>query len=206
MEVFLNLSRIVHHRELALDLVKAMKLMFIQGLINPRGGNGSVKINDRTVLLTPSGVSKYRLKTSDLIRYDLVSREFDKNIFGYKPSIEWRVHIAIYEAETRAVSVLHAHPLHVNLLVEIGEFNWWKIPIAKYELGDAVVCIAKPYEPGSIELSNEIGKLVENGCSVIIIPQHGVFTWGNDVWSAFDKISALEYLAKYRFLQKIYIK
>lgn len=191
---------------IAFDLVEAMKLMFIQGLINPKGGNGSIRIDDRTVLLTPSGVSKHKLRVEDLVRYDLIDKIFLPGKPGFKPSIEWRTHIAIYEVEANAVSVLHAHPLHVNVLIERGDKDWWRNPIAKYELGDTEICIAKSFEAGSKELSDEVKRLVMNKCSIVIIPQHGVFAWGSDVWSAFDKICALEYLAKYRFLHRFYDK
>lgn len=189
---------------LASDLVEVMKLMFIHGLINPKGGNGSVRVDRRTVLITPSGVSKYRLRTDDLVTYDLFDKRFIYRNNTLKPSVEAWVHISIYEAREDAFSVLHAHPLHVNLLLEKGETDWWRLPIAEYELGDTVVCIAKPFKAGSRELADEVKHLVVEGCGAVIVPHHGVFVWNRDVWSAFDKISALEYLARYRFLTFLY--
>lgn len=190
--------------DVAHDLVEVMKLMFIHGLINPRGGNGSVKVDHRTVLITPSGVSKYRLRVEDLVTYDLFDKRFICKRSSLKPSVEAWVHINVYETVEKASCVLHAHPLHVNVLMEKDEADWWKMPIAEYELGDSVVCVAEPFKAGSIELANEVKRLVSGGCNVVIVPQHGVFVWDIDVWGAFDKISALEYLARYRLLTVLY--
>lgn len=190
--------------DLASELVEAMKLMFMLGLINPRGGNGSVKVDQRTILITPSGVSKHRLKTSDLVAYDLFDKRLIVKNTMLKPSVEAQVHIGIYEAREDASSVLHAHPIHVNLLLEIGETGWWSMPIAEYELGDTKVCVAKPFKAGSKELADEVKCLAIDGCGAVIVPRHGVFVWDKDIWGAFDKISALEYLAKYRFLALLY--
>lgn len=180
----------------ALDLIKAMEIMFRKGVINPRGGNGSVKVDEDRILITPSGLPKYRLTPRDLVLYDMKSGIY---VGVWKPSIEVKVHETIYRS-TDAKAVLHAHPVYTNILVELGYRDWWSSPLVESEFKQNEVCLTGSYKPGSLELTHGLKSCLEAGASVIIVTQHGVFTWGSDVWLALDKILALEYLAKKHYL------
>ncbi len=181
-------------------LVEAMKIMFQQGLINPRGGNGSVRISDYEILITPSGLPKYMLTPNDLVRYNIV----DKTYTGtYKPSIEVHAHAKIYSIREEARAVLHAHPPLTIALIDHGIRGWWETELVEAEFSVEQVYVAKPAPPGTPELATSIGKCVEKGAKIVIIPRHGVFAWGSTVWEALDAIVALEYIAKYYVMDKL---
>lgn len=183
----------------ALDLIKAMKIMYRRGVINPRGGNGSVKVYEDAFLVTPSGLPKYRLTAKDLVLYNMKTGVYEGL---WKPSVEVKVHETIYRS-TEAKAVLHAHPIYTNILVELGYSGWWVSPTVESEFKANDVCLTQSHKPGSTELMKDMKSCLEERKSVIIVPQHGVFTWGSDVWSALDKIIALEYLAKKRYLTRL---
>lgn len=182
------------------DLVKAMKLMVYLGLNTVLSGNGSIRLNQYEFLITPSSLPKHLLKTSDLVKYDLIKNTY---IGLHKPSIEVNIHKCIYEARSDAKAVLHAHPLYTVILIDKGFVNWWICELVEstYSLGKVVV--VEHAEPGSIELARNICKYVEREYNTLIIPYHGVFSWSISVWRALESIIALETMAKYFVHEKI---
>ncbi|MET1159938.1 MAG: class II aldolase/adducin family protein [Thermoprotei archaeon] len=181
-------------------LVEAMKILFQQGLINPRGGNGSVRISDNEILITPSGLPKYMLTPSDLVRYNIIDGTY---IGPYRPSIETMVHARIYKIRNDAQAVLHAHPPLTVALVDSGFVGWWETQLVETEFSVGQVYVAKPAPPGTPELASNVGECVEKGAKIVIVPKHGVFAWDTTVWGALDAIIALEYTAKYFIVTKI---
>jgi len=181
-------------------LVEAMKILFQQGLINPRGGNGSVRISDYEILITPSGLPKYMLTPSDLVRYNILENTYSG---PYRPSIEVHTHAKIYRLREEAKAVLHAHPPLTIALVDHGYRDWWKTELVEAEFSVEDVYISKPAPPGTPQLADSVGECVEKGAKIVIVPQHGVFAWGSTVWAALDAIMALEYTAKYFIIRKI---
>jgi len=181
-------------------LIEAMKTLFEHGLINPRGGNGSVRIDDYEILITPSGLPKYKLSPSDLVKYNILDNTY---IGVYKPSIEVHTHAKIYSISEEAQAVLHAHPPLTIALTDHGFRDWWKTELVEAEFSVEEVYIAKPAPPGTVELANNIADCMNKGARIIIVPKHGVFAWGFSVWEALDAIMALEYIAKYFIVSRI---
>jgi len=181
-----------------------MKILFQHGLINPRGGNGSIRISEHEILTTPSGLPKYMLTPSDLVRYNIIDNTYTG---PHKPSIEVQTHAKIYKVKPNARAVLHAHPPLTIALVDQGFIDWWKTDLVETEFSVGDVYLAKPAPPGTPELANNVGSCVEKGAKIVIVPRHGVFAWDNTVWGALDAIMALEYTARYfiitRMLRKL---
>ncbi len=180
------------------ELVEAMKILVYRGLTNPRGGNGSFRYGD-SVWITPSGLPKHSLKTLDLVAYDLSRRVF---IGEHKPSIEYRVHLKIYEKLSMAKAVLHAHPpLSIALIDTIGT-NWLEDTLVETEYSIGRVEVVEPYPPGSKELANNVYEKVSSDIHLVVVPKHGVFAWGKSVSEALDTIIAFEDVAKYYIVKK----
>ena len=177
----------------AMDLIEAMKTLFYHGLNTVLSGNGSIRVNRESFLITPSGLPKHRLTLNDLVLCNVYSEVCSGR---YKPSIEIHVHRAIYRARDDAYVVLHAHPPLTTLLVSKGLVNWWISENVESTYSVGKVCIGKQAEPGSKDLAESVANVLINDCRVVIIPNHGVFTWHSSVWNALESIIALEHLAK----------
>ncbi|RLG84731.1 MAG: class II aldolase/adducin family protein [Thermoprotei archaeon] len=180
-------------------LIYAMKFLVEKRLTNPRGGNGSIR-KGSLVWLTPSGIPKHMLKVNDLIIYDL-----DRNLYMglRKPSIEINAHIMIYKKIDHAKAVLHAHPPISTALVDAAGIDWLNEVFAeiKYSVGKVSIC--KPASPGTIDLANNILEEVLRGSRLVVIPRHGVISWGEDIGIALDAIVAFEDAAKYYLVKRI---
>lgn len=180
-------------------LINSMRFLVENRLTNPRGGNGSIR-KDSLVWLTPSGIPKHMLEISDLVIYDL-----DRDIYMglRKPSIEINAHIMIYKKIDHAKAVLHAHPPISTALVDAIGINWLNEVFAEIEYSIGRVSICKPAPPGTIDLANNILKEVLNGSRLVVIPRHGVISWGENMGVALDAIVAFEDAAKYYIIKRI---
>lgn len=177
-------------------LIEAMRQLFFLGLINPRGGNGSVKVGNKHMAVTPSGLGKQWLTVEDLVICDIHTGEVVKG--GYKPTVELGVHLGIYRALAEAKAVLHAHPPIALAFFDAGLIEWWNQPLVEVSYSIGKVSIVEEKPPGSPELADAVVEAVKrDGSRIIAVPHHGVFAWGKSVEEAMDAIVALETVAKY---------
>ena len=189
-------------------LVLAMRELFQLGLINPRGGNGSVLLDERRMAITPSGVAKQWLKVEDLVTYDMETGEFRGR---FKPSIEVNAHVLTYKKVKEAKAVLHAHPPLVLALTDRftkskSRRRWWETGLVEVEYSVGRAEIAEPFQPGSVELAEEVSSKLASGARIVIVPKHGVFAWGRTVEEAMDAVVALELVAKYVLARLVSVK
>ena len=182
----------------AKQLVDAMRILHSRGLINVRGGNGSIKITENEILMTPSGLPKHLLKLEDLVIVRL-----DGSWYGrYKPTIEYRMHLEIYRRVREAKAVLHAHNPYTILAVELGvELNPKEFVETRYAVGECTR-IVEEIEPGTEELARRVGEEAEK-CRIVILRKHGVVAYGETIYHALDAIEALEDYAKITILKWI---
>lgn len=184
--------------EKARQLVNAMRILHERGLINIRGGNGSIRIDEERILMTPSGLPKHLLKQEDLVIVRL-----DGSWTGrYKPTIEYRMHLEIYRRVKSAKAVLHAHNPYTIMAVELGiTLDPRELVETRYAVGECI-SIVEEHEPGTLELARRVGEEAEK-CKTIILRKHGVVAYGETVYHALDAIEALEDYAKTKILAKI---
>lgn len=184
--------------EKARQLVNAMRILHERGLINIRGGNGSIRIDEERILMTPSGLPKHLLKQEDLVIVRL-----DGSWTGrYKPTIEYRMHLEIYRRVKSAKAVLHAHNPYTIMAVELGiTLDPRELVETRYAVGECI-SIVEEHEPGTLELARRVGEEAEK-CKTIILRKHGVVAYGETVYHALDAIEALEDYAETKILAKI---
>ena len=178
-----------------------MRILHSRGLINVRGGNGSVKISSREFLMTPSGLPKHILKPDDLVVVRL-----DGTWTGrYKPTIEYRLHLEIYRRVSSAQAILHSHNPYTILALKIGlELDPSELVETKYAIGKCIG-VVEELEPGSLELAKRVGEEAEK-CRVIVLENHGVVAYGETVYHALDAIEALEDYAKIKISEHLVVK
>ena len=76
-------------------LVNCVKELYNMGFTSPVSGNHSIRIQDKWMWITPSSIPRYTLKEKDLVKVHLESSKTGSS--GSKPSIEWRMHVSIYD-------------------------------------------------------------------------------------------------------------
>jgi L-fuculose-phosphate aldolase len=165
-----------------------------KGFLSGASGNLSIRLNDRRILITPSGISKGRLKPTDLIQYDL-KKDMPVGRPGIKPSSEIRMHTFIYRNRSDVGAVLHAHPVYAVALSIAGiSLEKAVLPEAIFALGDVATC---PYAtPTTEDVVTAIEPAIQAGNQAMILARHGSITLGKTLEEAYLRLETLEHVAQ----------
>ena len=79
------------------------------GWVAANDGNVSARLEDGTILCTPTGMSKSFITPEKLLRIDSQGNVLE-GMEGLRPSSEMKMHLRCYEKRPDVGSVLHAHP------------------------------------------------------------------------------------------------
>ncbi len=179
------------------EVTNVCKLMHGRGLISAYDGNISLRLGPGRFLMTPSGVNKAFMQASDLVVIDAQGRTMRG---GARPSSEYRMHLAIYEAREDVGCVIHAHPPHCIACTLTGiPMDSLVLPETAFLLG-AVATI--PYEtPGTDAFAGALLPHLPNR-SALLLERHGSVTLGDDLWEAYNRLEALEHVARVLFISR----
>lgn len=154
-------------------------------------GNISVRLDPRRILTSPTNISKGMMTPGDMVITDLRGNKLN----GYRaPSSELAMHLLIYRLRPDINAVCHAHPPTATGYAAAG------LPLNRPILAELVVslgCIpvARYGTPGTPELTDAIEPLIP-GHDAILMANHGVVTYGQDLLTAFFRMETTEHFAR----------
>ncbi len=176
------------HRD---EIVRFGKLLHQTGLVAATDGNLSVRLADGSILCTPTLMSKGLMEPEDLV---VVDHRGGKLRGWREVSSELAMHMLIYRMRPDVRAVVHAHPptatgfaaaglaldrpLVSEIVVSLGS-----VPLASYE------------PPGTPELAAALAPLV-NDHDAILMANHGVVTYGENLLTAYMNMETVEHYAK----------
>ncbi len=164
-------------------------LMEQRGLLVGTGGNVSVRIGDEDLLaITPSQRDYRTLSVDDICVVGFDGAPVEGTL---PPSVETRMHIAVYQARPDVNAILHTHQVHASVFALLGE----PIPALTDEqvanLGNTVAIV--PYGlSGSAGLMANIQEAVGNKCNAFLLQNHGALLLGLDLPRALRNADLLE--------------
>jgi methylthioribulose-1-phosphate dehydratase len=176
---------------------------YSRGWVPATSGNFSVR--DRAagrMLISPSGLDKGLMSTSDLLTTDMEGRVVDST---KKPSAETALHVVIYRARPDAGAILHVHSIWNTLLS--GRFSEaGHLPLKGYELLKGLSGVStheheerlpilrnsQDYQELAAELADALRAFAD--AHGVLLSRHGLYTWGKSVAEARRHLEALEFL------------
>jgi L-fuculose-phosphate aldolase len=173
------------------EIVHYGKLLHQMGLVAATDGNLSVRLDDGNFLCTPTLMSKGMMAPGDMVVVDA----FGQRVSGNRHvSSEIAMHLFIYRNRPDINAVVHAHPptatgfaaagmpldaaLCSEIVIALGT-----VPLAHYET------------PGTPELAEALAPLV-NDHDAILMANHGVVTYGDNLLAAYMNMETVEHYAK----------
>jgi L-fuculose-phosphate aldolase len=176
------------HRE---EIVRFGRMLHTRGYVAATDGNLSVRLNPETVLSTPTGMSKGMMDPDDLVVVDMKGR---KVIGRREVSSEIGMHLLIYNLRPDAHGIVHAHPPTATGYAAAG------LPLNQALISEIVLalgCIplARYATPGTTELVEALAPLVPQ-YDAILMANHGVVTYGEDLNRAYMKMETVEHFAR----------
>ena len=174
-------------------LVECCHMLYDRNLTVSAGGNMSVRINNREILITPSGVNKGLVREDDLVKMDM-----DGNVLsGGKPSIEHKFHLGIYRENPETNAVVHCHPLYCLAILTRGEdLKSTLTPEGVLLLDQVPTC--RYATPGSDELVEAVMEYAH--APAMLMARHGAITQGRTLEEAYNRMEELEFQAHLQIL------
>lgn len=181
-------------------IVYIAQLMFERRLTDMAGGNISMRMGD-TVYLSPryaGSKQHWHISTDDIISGPIGTRE----LFSHpRFSREGKAHLGIYRtfAESEVSGCIHAHPFHI-LPFCVAEKPMEAVLESTQKFGTVEVVKGAPAH--SQELADQIIAAMEQKrgaiakqAGAVILPRHGVFIAGKDLFNAVDALERLDWQA-----------
>ncbi|MEM3974247.1 MAG: class II aldolase/adducin family protein [Ignisphaera sp.] len=188
------------------QICEALRMMYLKGLITPLIGNISVRVDEKTIVMTPSAFVptirlKYELKPEDLVEVDIEGNV----ISGGRPTTELPMHLAIYRSCSKCKAVVHIHGVYSPLISEKDMGNLFLDTELKYILKPRI-CLVKELIPRTTDLADAVAKKVAEGCEIIYLEGHGVVTVSDSLGMALELAELAEVIATRTVFHKIMLK
>ncbi len=158
-------------------------------------GNLSVRLDEERLLATPTGMSKYILRSADLVVVDVAGRQRGGT---RRVTSEIGMHLAIYREREDVEAVVHAHPPIATAFACAGRaLDEMFCQEAVMTLG--TVPLARYATTGTEEVAESLTPFIR-GHEAILMANHGAVTYGSSVFDAFQKMETLEHVAQIRLV------
>jgi len=173
------------------ELVRFGSMLHENGFVAATDGNLSVRLDQSRVMITPTGFSKGMMQPEDMVMVDFTGRKVDGN---HNASSEAEMHLAIYQERRDVHAVVHAHPCTATAFACSG------IALEEPICAEVVMTLGRvplaPYATtGTPELTNSIRPFIRDH-QAILLANHGVVTYAEDLLSAYLRMEAVEHFAK----------
>lgn len=169
-----------------------------QGLVAAAEGNLSARLSDGTLLCTPSGVCKGRLRRKELVRTTAGGEPTDPL---YVPSSELGLHVALYQAAPSIGAVVHAHPPFATTFAVLGETLPCGV-LAEGELFLGDVPLIPYLTPGTPAVGAAVAAHARSAVAALL-SNHGAVTWGATLEEAYLLMETLESVSRVVYLARL---
>ena len=169
-------------------VVNCGRQMLAENLVQGTWGNISLRLDGKTMLVTPSGRDYEKLSAAEVVAVDMDTLEYTGDI---KPTSERAFHAALLKLDSKARCVIHSHPNYSSAFAAALK----AMPVLDEEdralLGESVPCTA-PALPGSKKLCEQlVAAMGSDGCACIM-GNHGIVVRGESIEDALNKCRAME--------------
>lgn len=176
----------------------------VGGWLHERGfavatdGNISLRLGPDRVLASPTCMSKAMMTPDDLVVTDLQGNQLSGT---RRPSSELGMHLLIYRLRPDVNAVCHAHPPIATGHAAAGIALDRPI-LCELVMGLGRIPLAHFGTPGTPELAEALAPLVPDH-DAILMANHGVVTYGEDLLTAFLRMETAEHCAHVSLVTEI---
>jgi len=178
-------------RQYRQEIVQVGRMIHERGYVAATDGNLSVRLRENRILVTPTAMSKGLMKPSDLVVVDAEGRKLQGK---RHVSSEIAMHLLVYLLRSDIHAVVHAHPPTATGYAAAGQ------PLNPALLSEVVIALediplAEYGTPGTSELCDTLAPLIPR-YQAILMSNHGVVTYGEDLLTAYMHMETVEHFAK----------
>lgn len=172
--------------------------MFERGLTFGASGNLSARLDEHTILMTPTNACLGTLNPECIAKLD----QFGRHISGGSPTKETPMHLAMYRVRPQAGAIVHLHSTYataLSCLLDVDRDNAIPLLTPYVAMRVGKVPVLKYTHPGS----QETGSLIEEAAAkhaAVLLENHGSVVSATNLQSAVFAAEELEETAKLAFL------
>jgi len=165
--------------ESGLRLVKA-------GLTSGTWGNLSLRLDEQTMLVTPSGVAYVDIKPEDLTRVQIDTEQWE----GPKPSSEFKLHTAVYRERKDIYAIIHNHSPNASVVAAARR----EVPPVLDDLAQLIGPTVRVADYGLPSTKAIVKKTIKalKGRNGALMANHGAICLGRDMEEAFTCCEVLD--------------
>jgi L-fuculose-phosphate aldolase len=164
------------------------KRLLLEGLVARTWGNVSMRINERQMVITPSGRKYEELSPEDMV----VVNYLDYSYIGpRKPSSELKLHCEIYKRRKNVDAVIHTHQMYASIVAAAQRNVEVMDPQHREILGCSTVLSAPYALPNTRKITMATADALGQNYAAIMA-NHGVVCCGTDLEDVFLKCRTLE--------------
>lgn len=178
------------------QIVEVGKLLYDRSHVVAFDGNVSIRLDENTVLATPTMTSKGRMTEDCLALTDLDGKPLNDK----RASSELAMHLLIYKMRPDIYAVCHAHSPHATAFSAAGLAIDQPI-LSEVILTLGCVPLTSYGTPSTDELTEAMKPFVPHH-NALLMANHGAVAYGEHLWQAFDRLETLEHTAKIAILAK----
>jgi len=174
-------------------IVAYSALLWQRGLVAGNSGNVSVRLDDGTLLVTPTGISLRALGADDIVHTMADGTPLDRA----RPTSELPLHIAAYRVRPDVRCVVHAHPTYCVAWSNLGALFPCNTVGALESLGSIAWT---PYaRSGTTQLADICSAAFARPVDTIVMERHGCSSVGPDLETAFIRTDLAEATARIEY-------
>ena len=184
------------------------KLLYDRKLVAATDGNISIRLDKRSILITPAGFCKGFLSPPDIIRLPLTAyrsplsagrgSSLPRSLAPSLPSSETPMHLAIFRSRPDVNAIVHAHPPYATSFAASGRKLDSNL-LPETTLFDGPVGRAPFVKPGSDRLAQSVARVLSDH-KYCLLARHGAVSTGKDLLEAYYRLERLEFLAQVTLL------
>jgi 3-dehydro-4-phosphotetronate decarboxylase len=174
----------------AARIVDAGARLAARGLAHGASGNLSIRLDDGTLVVTPTGARLAALTGERLARLEPDGRR----IAGDRPSKEWPLHAATYRSRPDAVAIVHLHSRHavaVACLAGLDPSDVLPTYTAYQAMRVGPLALVPFHPPGDPALGEAVAEAATSARSMLLA-NHGLVAAGHDLDGAVETAEEIE--------------
>ncbi|MBD5634339.1 MAG: class II aldolase/adducin family protein [Candidatus Eremiobacteraeota bacterium] len=175
-------------------IVRYAKRLYDRGLVAGASGNVSVRLDDGTLLVTPTLLSLGSLELEELVHCSSDGAPFAA---GMKPTSELPLHLAAYRVRPDVTCVIHTHPTYCVGWSKTGALFPLDTVGAIESLGP--IGFTRYERSGSQELADVCAESFARRVDTIVMERHGLSCVADRLETAFLRTDLAEQTAQIEF-------
>lgn len=179
-------------------IVEICHRVYENGFVSAYDGNISVITENKSILITRSGVCKGDVKESDIMEINFTGEIINGK---GKISTEYKIHLYAYAKRPEVKAVVHCHPTFATAFAAAGKGLTEPVfPEVLLTLGKVPLC--KYSTPSTDELPLSMEPYIDYAWA-LLFQNHGAVTFGKTLRDAYYKMEKLEHAAKTLFITRL---